>query len=78
MKKRQIKGYTVFYNEDSVEGANYLDHDLDYKEAEVFFRAARERGSVDFEDDNDRDFTLKRNSDGTYTLIRRKSSGWFF
>ncbi|PIP17718.1 MAG: hypothetical protein COX43_02805 [Parcubacteria group bacterium CG23_combo_of_CG06-09_8_20_14_all_35_9] len=76
-RKRNIKGHTVIYEDDAKYGADYLSYDLDYEEAEIFFRHARMHGSAKFEDDDDRNYTLKRNSDGTYTLSRRKSGGWF-
>lgn len=65
-----IHGHHTAYEKDAYEGVRYLKVDLDFKEAEVFFREARTRGSADFEDDKDRQFTLIYR-DGVYTLTRR-------
>lgn len=69
-EKTTIHSHPVTYEKDAYEGVRYLKIDLDFKEAEVFFREARMRGSADFEDDKDRQFTLIYR-DGVYTLIRR-------
>gem|GEM_PF-867875 len=80
---RNIHGHKVTGEDDVVHGLDYLDHDLQYAEAEVFFKAARGGGHSDFEDDHERQFTLKYNGDGTYQLLGRKKggggffSGWF-
>lgn len=77
--KRDVYGHTVLGSEDALDGINYLDHKIDYQEAEVFFRSAKSGGSVDFEDQEGKDYTLKRNQDATYTVTRRKKkSGWFW
>ncbi|MFH0952115.1 MAG: hypothetical protein V1838_02890 [Patescibacteria group bacterium] len=79
MKKQDVHGFKVFFEKDAQKGVNYLDHDLDYKEAEIFFRNAKFRGETQFEDDDDRDYdlTYDRNK-GTYTVIKRKKSGGWF
>ena len=74
---QDVHGHKVLGDKKARDGINYLDHRLDYKEADVFFERARIKGSVQFEDDKGRNFTLKRNSDGTYTVEKRKSSGWW-
>jgi len=52
----------------------YLRDDLQYKEAKTLFDAARFDGTAEFEDDQDRDWTLIYNrQDGNYTLIRRQT-----
>lgn len=75
--KRDVHGHTVLGEDNALNGIDYLDHDLDFKEAEVFFKQARYKGQVEFEDDKDRDFTLIYNQDGTYAVELRKSGGWF-
>lgn len=69
-EKTIIHGHHVAYEKDAYEGVRYLKNDLDHKEAEVFFSQARMRGSVMFEDDKDRQFTLTY-KDGVYSLTRR-------
>ena len=71
MKQTYIHGYKVKYEDNAYSGVDYLKNDLDSKEASVFFNEARRRSSVPFEDDDDRDFILSRNSDGSYYLRRR-------
>ena len=74
---QDVHGYKVFGEKSAKFGINYLDHDLDYEEAKVFFRAARYNRPAKFEDARNRNFTLTYNRDGTYTVEKRKSSGWF-
>ncbi len=69
--KLKIHGHTVLFEGAARAGVQHLLRDLDYKEAEIFFRNARAQGKAEFEDDQDRDFTLIRNTDGSYTLERR-------
>ena len=72
MKQTYIHGYKVKYEDNAYSGVDYLKNDLDSKEASVFFNEARRRSQAPFEDDDDRDFILSRNSDGSYYL-RKKS-----
>ncbi|MFH1598622.1 MAG: hypothetical protein ABIB97_06210 [Patescibacteria group bacterium] len=74
---QDVHGFKVFGAKDAKYGIDRLDHDLDYEEAKVLFKHARYSGPAKFEDDKDRDFTLKYNRDGTYTVEKRKSSGWW-
>ncbi len=62
--------FTVAFEENAHDGIRYLRDDLDYKEAKVFFDQARIRGSAEFEDDKDRQYTLTHQN-GAYTLVRR-------
>jgi len=50
-------------------GIYYLDH-LDYGEAEVMFRHARQYGKTKFEH-NYIDYTLIKEKDGTYSVEKR-------
>lgn len=68
--KTQVHSYYVNYEENAEEGIRYLRDDLDSNEARVFFDQARQKGQVQFEDDDDRQFTLFYR-DGIYTLVRR-------
>jgi hypothetical protein len=73
IKKEQIHGFWLTYEEELRDGVRYLRDDLQYKEAKTIFDAARLDGTAEFEDDQDRDWSLIYNrQDGTYTLIRRQ------
>jgi len=72
IKKVNVHGFTVEYEENLRAGIEYLKYDLDFNEAKIFFEAARRHGKADFEDDADRDWRLIYNrSKGIYTLVRR-------
>lgn len=75
---RDIHGHKVTGEDNAVKGMDYLDHELSYQEAEVFFRQAKARRQVQFQDDDRRNFTLMSNDDGTYTLQARKESKGLF
>lgn len=70
MQKTTIHGFSVNYEDNASGGVSHLRDDLDYNEAKVFFDQARTRGSAQFEDDEERQFTLACQN-GAYTLIRR-------
>lgn len=69
-KKITIHSFYVQYEENAYEGIRYLRDDLDFQEARVFFDQARMRGSANFEDDEDRQYTLYYKG-GVYILVRR-------
>lgn len=72
-KKESIYGFRVKFEEEFRDGIRYLRDDLQRDEAKTFFDAARLTGEAEFEDDQDRDWTLMYNrGEGTYTLIRRQ------
>jgi len=72
-KKERIYGFWLEFEEELRNGVRYLRDDLQYKEAKTLFDAARLRGEAEFEDDQDRDWTLIYNRQaGNYTLIRRQ------
>jgi len=72
--KEQIHGFWLVFEEELRDGVRYLRDDLQYKEAKTLFDAARLDGTAEFEDDQDRDWTLIYNrQDGNYTLIRRQT-----
>lgn len=72
VKNTRIHGHKVMYEEDSKKALDYLRNDLSSQEARVFFDQARSKGSAQFEDDEDRNFTLIYR-DGVYILNRRDS-----
>jgi Na+-translocating ferredoxin:NAD+ oxidoreductase RnfC subunit len=53
-------------------GVQYLQYDLAPEEAKVFFEQAKSTGQAQFEDDNERQYTIKYEyGDNSYTLIKR-------
>lgn len=73
VKKEQIHGFWLIFEEELREGVRYLRDDLQHKEAKTLFDSARLTGTAEFEDDQDRDWSLIYNrQDGNYTLIRRQ------
>ena len=72
-KKELIYGFWVIFDEESRNVVNYLRNDLQKNESATLFDAARLRGSAEFEDDQDRDWTLVYNKkDNNFTLFPRK------
>jgi hypothetical protein len=69
-EKTTIHGFPVTYEQNAYEGIRYLRDDLDFNEARIFFDQARQRGSAQFEDDEDRQYTLFY-KEGNYILVRR-------
>lgn len=69
-EKTAIHGFSVIYEKNAIEGIRYLRDDLDFEEARVFFDQARTKGFAEFEDDEDRQYTLFYKG-GSYTLARR-------
>jgi len=69
-EKTNVYSYCVTHEPDVEEGISYLRDDLDFNEARIFFDQARQKGFAEFEDDEDRQYTLLY-KDGNYTLVRR-------
>lgn len=69
-EKTYIHGFTVTFEQNTLEGVRYLRDDLDFNEAKVFFEQAKRNGTAQFEDDQDRQYTLFYKG-GSYTLVRR-------
>jgi hypothetical protein len=67
-----VFGHTVRYDDSARPGIDYLLYDLAEEEARVFFEYAERHGKADFEDDEDRNYSLVKSNDGTYILIRRE------
>jgi len=67
-----IHGHTVKYDDESKHGMSYLKNDLSGSEGRVFFDEAKRRGFAEFEDDEDRQFTLVYQN-GAYIITRRHS-----
>lgn len=73
VKKENIHGFWLIFEEELREGVRYLRDDLQQREAKTLFDAARFDGTAEFEDDQDRDWSLIYNRQkGNYTLIRRQ------
>ena len=69
-KAHPVHNHTVYFSEDAQNGFEYLLHDLDMEEARVFFDQAKLRGSAEFEDDRDHQYTLDYQN-GKYFLTKR-------
>ncbi len=73
MEKQNVYGYWVIFEKGVREGIRYLRNDLQREEAKTLFEAAKHQGDAEFEDDYDRDWTLRYNrGEGTYTLLQRQ------
>jgi hypothetical protein len=79
IKNRDVYGYRVSGEDDVKEGVDYLDNDIQREEARVFFDQAKNKGSVQFEDDKGHNYTLVYKKDGVYWVDKRApdSKGWF-
>ncbi|MFN3301525.1 MAG: hypothetical protein ACK413_00650 [Patescibacteria group bacterium] len=74
LKKANVHGAIVYYEDNAKIGIEYLSYDLQFEEAAVFFRYAKTFQPAPFEVDRngvEYQFTLRYNKDGTYTLERR-------
>lgn len=71
-KRTSVHGFWVSYEENASEGLKHLRDDLSRDEARVYFEQAQRKGSAQFEDDYDRQYTLfyERGS-GSFILTRR-------
>ena len=73
IKKEKVYGFLVRFEQDLREGIRYLRNDLQREESKTLFDAARLRGSAEFEDDEDRDWTLMYiRGDNSYVLTLRQ------
>jgi hypothetical protein len=59
------------FNAEGRPAVQYLRNDLQAEEARIFFDQARARGQVDFEDEQENNFTLVYNRGGFYTIVFR-------
>lgn len=67
-----IHGCRVTYEQNAYDGIRYLRDDLETNEAKVFFDQAHLKGSAQFEDDAERQFTLLYDRGAAaYVLVRR-------
>ncbi len=69
-EKTEVHIFYIDYKENAIEGIRHLRDDLDFNEAKIFFDQARQKGAAEFEDDEDRQYTLIYKA-GNYTLVRR-------
>lgn len=74
-----VHGVRIRYDTTTEHGIYYLKNDLSANEAKVIIEYARIKGSAEFEDDQDRDYTLAKGPGGIFTLVLRqeKAGGWF-
>ena len=66
-----ICGFKVQYEEPTRHAIDYLKNDLSPDEAKIFFEHAKRHGFAQFEDDDDRNFTLVYNQSNLFTITRR-------
>jgi len=71
MEDTTIYGFRVQYEDATKPAIDYLKNDLSSDEAKVFFEYAKRHRSAQFEDDEDRNFTLVYNQNNVFTLTRR-------
>lgn len=71
IKVINIDGRKVYYDAEHSGGMDYLMRHLDRKETKVFFDEAKRKGKANFEDGMGKNYTLDRNGDGTYTIVKR-------
>ena len=74
MPKKNIHGYVVNYKNNAHKGAEHLAYVLSFDEAFSLFQTAQMSGEAKFEDRSGRNFTLIRETTGTFSLEKR--SGW--
>jgi len=73
IKTERVYGFLVRFEQDLREGITYLGQDLQIEEAKTLFNAAKLTGRSEFEDDEDRDWTLTYIRDGdVYVLTLRQ------
>lgn len=72
-ESQSVHGTTVYFKSSDREAIRHLKYDLQSAEAKVFFEYARRHRSsgAEFEDDKDRQFTLKWIKAKSYMIERR-------
>jgi hypothetical protein len=72
-KRESIYGYTLYYKDEDRKGMQYLNSDLQSREVKPLFEYAQHHKSAgaEFEDDEDRDYTIKYVGSNKYMLERR-------
>ena len=71
MNKKNIRGYSVYYNDEAKRGIDHLAYVLSFDEANSLFRNARISGKIKFEDRAGRNFTLISKNNGGFELKKR-------
>jgi hypothetical protein len=75
LKEVKVGEWYMKYDETCREGVRHLLEDLSFDECKVFFNQAYAKGAAQFEDDEDRQFTLYYQNGG-YLLTRRRTTDW--
>ncbi len=70
-QSKNIRGYTVYYDNDTQKGLDHLSYVLSQSEQDSLFDSAWRSGEVKFEDRAGRNFTLKSQSRWSFTLEKR-------
>lgn len=72
-QKRWAHDFLVHHGEETKGGAEHLSYDLDREEAKTLFDQARADGKAEFQDKNQKNFTLKYDfGSGKYTVEKRQ------
>lgn len=71
MNKKRIRGYLVYYSDETKKGIDHLAYVLSFDETNSLFRNARYSGKIKFEDRRGRNFTLISKNDGSLELKKR-------
>jgi hypothetical protein len=69
IKTEKVYGFSVRFEQDLREGITYLSQDLQIDEAKTLFNAAKLTGKAEFEDDEDRDWTLTYIREGDVYIL---------
>ena len=75
LQEVKVGEWFMKYDETCREGVRHLLEDLSWDERKVFFDQAYAKGAAQFEDDEERQFTLYYQNGG-YILARRQASIW--
>ncbi len=71
MNKKNIRGYSVYYNDETKKGINHLAYVLSFEETDSLFHNARYSGKIHFENRSGRNFTLISKNNGSFELKKR-------
>ncbi len=75
MPTKNLRGYTVFYEDNAAKGVEHLAYVLSPGEADSLFYSARLSRKIKFEDRVGRNYILISKLNGTFEV--RKRRGWW-
>ena len=71
MNKKNIRGYSVYYDDKTIKAFNHLAYVLSFEETDSLFNSARLSGKIHFEDRLGRNFTLISKNNNKFELKKR-------